>query len=474
MVLARNGYTGVAGGKMDFITAPLNFRGTTFQVCGLWPYVAGATAPSIGVPLGTDLTSGSVVCCDPISWFQRAKLISNPSVFILGQPGLGKSTIIRRMLLGLVGFGTNSFVLGDLKGEHVDLTRALDGQVISLGLGGRGYLNILDPGNAKSAIKKLTQAGYEKQAREIRADMQMRQLNMVSSLISISRMTPPTDREMNVLSRALSILNDKELDQILLKDLLKIIQNPTSELREIALDRGDMKKYKAITEDLEVSLIGLVNGGRLGEIFSKPTSEPMRLDRSVCFDVSSIDDSQMDLQAAVLLACWSEGFANINIAQTLADCSLEPRRHYMVTLDEMWRSLRAGRGMVDRIDALTRLNRARGVGLAMITHTMTDLLALANEEDRQKAQGFVERAGMVICGGLPSQELDKLNHVVKITNAERKVITSWTTPPGWNSETAPPGRGKFLIKVGGRPGIPIRVRLTQAEFQINDTNRLWV
>ena len=48
---------------------------------------------------------------------------------------------------------------------------------------------------------------------------------------------------------------------------------------------------------------------------------------------------------------------------------------------------------VDRVDALTRLNRQRGVAMAMVSHTMSDLLALPTEEDRMKARGFVERFG---------------------------------------------------------------------------------
>ncbi|HEY0695463.1 MAG TPA: hypothetical protein VGD71_41305 [Kribbella sp.] len=33
-----------------------------------------------------------------------------------------------------------------------------------------------------------------------------------------------------------------------------------------------------------------------------------------------------------------------------------------------------------------------------------------------------------------------------------------------------PGLGNFLIKVGGRTGIPIPVALTPVEWAINDTN----
>lgn len=133
--------------------------------------------------------------------------------------------------------------------------------------------------------------------------------------------------------------------------------------------------------------------------------------------------------------------------------------------------------MVDRVDALTRLNRQRGVGMAMISHTMSDLLALSSEEDRMKAKGFVERSGMVICGGLPSAEMPQLNSAIPFSRAEQDLLIGWQDPPAWDPSTGreaePPGRGKFLVKVGGRPGIPISVQLTDAELSINDTNKLW-
>jgi hypothetical protein len=262
-----------------------------------------------------------------------------------------------------------------------------------------------------------------------------------------------------------------------LKDLLELIQAAPDELRAVALDRGDKTRYQKITENLEASLIGLVSGGRLGELFSQQTTVRMQRDRPVVYDVSSIDDSEMDLQAAVLLACWSAGFGTVNVANALADAELEPRRHYFVILDELWRALRAGRGMVDRVDALTRLNRRRGVGMAMISHTMSDLMSLSSEEDRMKAKGFVERSGMVICGGLPASEMPLLNSAITMSRAEQDMLQGWQDPPAWDpvsgKEADPPGRGKFLIKVGGRPGIPLTVELTNAERHINDTNKLW-
>jgi len=466
------GWLGPGRGLSSYVQAPDEWRGTTVQVCGLWPFSVGAGTPMVGVPLGRHIYTGATLCCDPISWFQRAKLISNPSAFVLGKPGLGKSTIVRRMATGLAGYGVMPIVLGDLKPDYVDLIEALGGQVIPLGRG-RGYLNVLDPGEATEAAQRLTGTART----QVLADAHGRRHTMVSALVTIMRGQPPTDREETILDRALKVLDATHPGVPVLADLLRVIQDAPADVRAAALDRGDDVRYREITENLEASLIGLVGGGRLGETFSKPTTNPMKRDRPVVYDVSSIDDSEMDLQAAALLACWSAGFGMVNVANALADAGLEPRRHYFVILDELWRALRAGRGMVDRVDALTRLNRQRGVGMAMISHTMSDLLALPTEEDRMKAKGFVERSGMVICGGLPSAEMPQLTSAIPLSRAEQELLISWQDPPTWDPSTGreaePPGRGRFLVKVGGRPGMPINVQLTEAELAINDTNKLW-
>jgi hypothetical protein len=382
------------------------------------------------------------------------------------------STIIRRMALGLAGYGIQPLVLGDLKPDYKDLIEALGGQVIELGRG-RGHLNVLDPGESRQAALRLT--GSARQA--IQADAHGRRQTMVSALISIMRAAPPSDREETIIDEALKVLDERHQGTPVLRDLLQVVQEAPDRVRDVALDRGSMDRYREITEGLEASLIGLVGGGRLGEIFSEQTDHPMAMDRPVVFDVSNIDDSETNLQAAVLLACWSYGFGAVAVAQALADAGLEPRRHYFVILDELWRVLRAGRGLVDRVDALTRLNRQRGVGMAMISHTMSDLLALEHSEDRMKAKGFVERSGMVICGGLPRAEMENLTAVVPLSDEEQNMLIGWQDPPAWDpatgEEAAPPGRGNFLVKVGGRPGIPVHVALTSVEREINDTNKLW-
>ena len=64
---------GRARGRSVYLQPPAEWRGTSVQACGLWPFSVGAGAPLIGAPLGKHLLTGATVCGDPISWFQRGE-----------------------------------------------------------------------------------------------------------------------------------------------------------------------------------------------------------------------------------------------------------------------------------------------------------------------------------------------------------------------------------------------------------------
>lgn len=474
------GYRGAGNGEAFLMDSPAEWRGSSMQVCGLWPWIGGSATPFFGAPLGIDLDTAAPVGADPIAWF-KAGIINNPSIFLLGLPGYGKSSFVRHMMLGMNGRGVIPLVPGDLKPDYVDEIRAMGGQVITLAPG-RGHINVMDPGEISAIAHTLP----EKIRNELMIDAHSRKLQMISALITILRKGPVSEHEESILDQAITLVEEDfmEADRApLVGDLLEKIRSRPQSLSDVALDHGDEKRYREATDGLVASLMSLNGSGRFGDMFSRQTSASLKMDRPAVYDVSMISDTQRDVQAAALMACWTTTFASVGLAHALADEGLAPRREFFVAMDEIWRALRSGPSMVERVDAMTRLNRNDGYGMAMITHTMSDLDALPTEEDRAKARGFVERSGMVVTGALPRAEMAKLRQAVPLSNVEADRLISWADPGSWSrirrsraNGTRPrqaPGVGKFMVKVGGRPGIALNVRLTPSELSMNDTNKRW-
>lgn len=315
------GWPGPGGGEIGHLDPPTMWRATTVQACGLWPFAAGSGSPMTGVPLGQHLDTGATVCGDPISWFTRARYISNPSLFMLGMPGLGKSTLVNRMLIGLAATGVVPLVLGDLKPDYADTVRALGGQVISIGRG-VGGINILDPGAMGAAAARLGGTAGQSLA----AEAQGRVLNMVAALISVVRSRPMDDHEQSVLAAALHHLRERTPTgrAPLLPDLLAVLQQGPDRVRAVTLDRGDDHRYRDAVDPLHRSLLGILDGP-LGGTFSSPTST--RIDPAapaVCIDISRIGESDTQLTAAAMLAAWSDGLGTVAAAHALADSGLAP------------------------------------------------------------------------------------------------------------------------------------------------------
>ena len=68
---------------------------------------------------------------------------------------------------------------------------------------------------------------------------------------------------------------------------------------------------------------------------------------------------------------------------------------------------------------------------------------------------------------------DLAARVTKLKAEEIELLVSWNAPPPLGDKGTMPGRGKFLIKIGEAPGIPVDVLLTEAERAagIHDTNK---
>ncbi|SUB55696.1 Type IV secretory pathway, VirB4 components [Nocardia brasiliensis] len=391
--LTDRGYAGEGGGRMNVVGRPVEYRATTAQVAGLWPWSVGAGAPLIGTPLGSHLHTGAPVCFDPMNWFMRGSFITAPSLFVLGLNGFGKSSLVRRIVLGGIAQGITPLILADVKPDYRKMVELVGGQVIDLGYG-HGKLNPLAAGVLGAVVPRLDD--HPALQLQVLQDMRARQVTLIAGLVELVRGARVRDYEETLIATALRILyqpgSGYTPDQPpIMENLLEVI---VAGGEELMLDAGadDAEEYSNAIKNLRRSLRALTQGP-FGAVFNGQTSVPIDTSAvAVCIDVSHIPTGDKKLKAAVMLACWADGFASVEAAHVLSDADLGPQRYFQVVMDELWQVLGLGDFMVDRVDELTRLQRGIATSLIMISHTIKDLQALGSESAIAKALGFLERA----------------------------------------------------------------------------------
>ena len=460
------GWPGADRGRASFVEPPVEYQATTVQACGLFPFVAGSGAPTAGVPLGRHLLWGEVVCCDPFAWMD-AGLTTNRGLFVLGQPGTGKSALAKRLCRGLMAFGAVPLVLGDAKPDYTALVRSAGGQVIRIGRG-LDRINPLDAGPLGTALGRLSGAAADQVRHEIRG----RRLAATLALCSLVRVDAAmTNAEETVLGAAVDLLASRLPAGVdpTVPSVLAVVREAPDRLVSAA-EVDSVEEFRAETRRLRQTLRTLCEGSLKG-VFDGPTSTPIDVTApAVSVDISAVTTAGDTLLSAAMLSTWSYGFAVIDASTALAAAGLAAPRRYVAVLDELWRALRGAPGLVDHADALTRVYRARDVAHLMLTHSLDDLAALPTDADRAKARGFIDRCAITALAGLPQRELDQVSAVVPLTDAEKQLVASWSSPESWLPGARHPGRGRYLLKTGQRVGIPVEMTLVGDEPLLYDTD----
>ena len=454
------------GGRAVHVAAGPEYQATTTQLCGLFPFVAGSGTPTAGTPVGRHQLWGEVVCLDPLAWL-RAGLVTNPGVFVLGQPGTGKSALVKRLVTGAVAVGTTVLILGDTKPDYTLLVRHLGGQVIRIGHG-LDKINPLDSGPLGAALRQMSGPA----AAQLRWEVRSRRLSLLMALATLIRETRITNAEEVVLGRAIDLLDDRGTGhgEPTVADVLSVIEAGPEALRSAAR-AATPRRYAGRVQDL-IFTLDLLCTGSLAGVFDGATSHPINLDSpAVSVDISAVKAAGDKLLTAAMLCTWSYGFGCVDAASALAGLGAAPRRSYLGVMDELWRALRGAPGLVEHADSLTRLNRARGMASIMITHSLADLDALATEDDRARARGFMDRSAITVLAGLPPRELARVNEITPLTGPERALVASWSAPESYQPGARHPGRGKYLIKTGERLGIPVQLSLVGPERELYDTDQ---
>ena len=111
-----------------------------------------------------------------------------------------------------------------------------------------------------------------------------------------------------------------------------------------------------------------------------------------------------------------------------------------------------------------------GFSVSWGSHSLEDLNALSTESDRAKARGFIDRCAITVLAGLPMRELDEVGRIVPLSQPEKLMVASWSSPETWQPGARHPGRGKYLIKTGQRVGIPVELEFVADEAVLYNTD----
>ena len=458
-------------GRVGYVESGEKLSAPSTQACGLFPFLAGSGAPKIGVPVGVHLANQEIVCLDPFKWVQYG-MVTNPGIFIIAQPGCGKSAFVKRLITGMSAFGSVPIILGDVKPDYPEVIEALGGQVIRMGRG-LDTINPLDAGPIREASERLRAAGFSEKANELEADAVGRRLALLVSICQVGRNGQPVSAgEEVMLASCINHFDDSGMAEPTIPDVLEMLRNPPEYIIKAAESKSE-KEFKKDSKPLRQTLSLLLSGTFKG-VFDKKTSNPIDLDApAIEIDISALARSgEENIISSAMLAVWAYGFGVVDAHMALSEAGLEEPKDFIAVLDELWRALRGAPGLVDRADALTRVNRSRGMAQVMVTHSLDDLEALPTESDRKKARGLVERSGTIILGGVSPREAQAISGVVPLTAKEQGLLTSWQSPSSWSGTEAHPGRGRFMIKTGDRTGLPIQVILLPVEIELYNTDRI--
>jgi len=462
-IAPRLGWPGAGSGRAPHRDKGAVYLATTTELAGLYPYVLGSPLPAEGVPIGPDLLTKEMICFDPGGWVGR--LVQNPGVWIMAQPGAGKSALAKRICLAYSCYGHMVLVPGDVKGEYAPLVNGLGGQVVRIGRG-LDRINPLDSGPLRRRLHELPPDQRESLAAEINGRRSDLLYALLATSYGLGRR--PNASEANVVNHAVGIVSARLTDDPVIPDVVAVLRDGPQELwRTLLVETRD--DYRALVREVTLALENLCQGPLAG-LFDSPTTQPLDLDApAVSVDLSSLLTAGDHVVAAGLLATWSYAYGAIDSARALGAMN----RSLVLPLDELWRALRAGPGMVDSLDAMTRLNRSKGEVTLFITHSLRDSESLSTEADRAKAMGLMERCDSLILGALGAGELNRIHAQRPLTTEERALVAEWSSPTitgvdGTNQRH--PGRGKYLVRIGARTGSPAHLELTPTELRLYDTD----
>jgi hypothetical protein len=410
-------------------------RGTTAHVSSVYPFSVQGSLGHRGTYIGLDLLAGGgEFCWDPFEAYASG-LVTNPNGWILGEPGNGKSALVKCLLwrqAAVYGFGSNGrwTAIVDPKGEYAALAEVLGLTVVRLSPGGPVTLNPLAPGPA---------ARHEPADRQV-----LRRAEMCAALVATVLERPLTQLEDAVVFAAVEQLTARSGGEPTLGDVAGLLARPTAEMT--ARLRSGTLDIATETPPVAFALDKLLSRSLRG-MFDGPSTVPLRWDGpGIVLDLSAIP---LESDALPLVMVAAAGWL-----QQLMAC---PGPQRVQILDEAW-ALLGNRHTASYLQTCFKLGRTYGVANLCIAHRASDLVAQSDDGTAiaKIAAGLLaDSATKIILRQAPDQLAAATAHF-GLTAPEASIIGQLT-------------RGRALWKLGGRTAV-VHHLLAPTEVSIVDTD----
>ena len=409
-------------------------RGTTAHVASLYPLSVQGSFGYRGPYIGLDvLAGGAEFCWDPFEAYATGA-VTNPNCWILGEPGNGKSALVKSLIWRMAGiYGTGDdgrwVAIADPKGEYALLAEWLGLTVIRLAPGGSTRLNPLSDGPG----------GRDGGG----GDGLLRRAEMVTALAATILDRPLRQVEDAAVFAAVEELSRARSEPVL-RDVAGLLATPTSGVLERLRRTSD--ELAVETSALGYALDKLLTRSLRG-MFDGPTTVGLDWDGpGVVLDLSAVP---LDSEALPLVMVASAGWLQQLMARP------GPRR--VQVIDEAW-ALLGNRHTARYLQTCFKLGRTYGVSNVCIAHRASDLGAQADDGTAvAKIAGglLADAATKVVLRQAPDQ-LQGAARMFGLTDPEVQIVGQLA-------------RGRALWKIGGRTAV-VHHLVAPAEAALCDTD----
>jgi len=360
-----------------------------------------ASLPPIAPILGIDRSAGEApLYWDPFAVYD-AGLVTNPNVFVMGEPGYAKSSLIKvwcywqHCLWGKSRWVTFT----DPKGEYRPLAELMGMTVVKLAPGGTTRINPLD------APKNLS-------AEESDTDRRV-QSTLLAGMAGTQLHRPLTQLERKMLRMVVAVLNERSgPTSPTLPDVVALLTDPNDDMcSETVRDRHELIRD---TEELRFCLDELCTGPLAGMFDGPSTVDVDWNGAGLVMDLSGVVDDERAMPLVMSAAMsWTRQQKHHLAGRQVTNINDES--YYMYKRAET----------VEFAQSRRKLGRQFGEANIDICHRPSDLSAQADDGSAvaKMATGLINDTSMRIVFRQASKELESATEMLGLSETERECIS---------------------------------------------------